>query len=319
MSQDYYQTLGVSKGASKEEIRKAFKKIAKESHPDVKPDDKVAAERFKAAAEAYDVLGDEDKRKKYDQYGANWSKVPEGGPFGGGRSGGSPFRNGGPVDIDLQDIFGGRGGVDLESMFGGMFGGGGPVPGGGAGRARPPQAQRGEDVATVIRVPFMVAAKGGSHDLYANSQRLTAQVPAGIEDGKTIRLSGQGQPGINGGPNGDVLVTVRVEPHPYFRREGNQLLLDVPVSVMEAILGAKIDVPTLSDGMVTLTLPPGTSSGAKLRLKGKGLPDLKTKVIGDQFVVIKIVSPKDLDDRAKQLLEELSEHLKESPRENLWT
>ena len=313
---DYYQVLGVSRTASKEEIRKAFKKIARENHPDVKPDDSAAAEKFKQAAEAYDVLGDDEKRKKYDQFGENWKHAQEGGFPGGG--GGSPFRSGGPVDIDLRDLFGGGGGVDLESLFGGMFGGGA-----GGTRARPQaRAQKGQDLKTTIMVPFEVAARGGEHELTlsmgGNIQRLSVKIPAGIESGKSIRLSGQGQPGINGGPAGDVLVTVNVAPHPFFRREGNNLIVDVPVTVSEAILGGKIDVPTLEDSVVVMTLPPGTSSGAKLRLKGKGFLNLKTKVQGDQIVVIKIQVPKGLDDRSIELLQEFTELNPQSVREGLW-
>lgn len=313
---DYYNVLGVSKSASKEEIRKAFKKIARENHPDAKPDDAAAAEKFKKAAEAYDVLGDEEKRKKYDQYGENWKHVPEGG-FPGGSS---PFRSGGPVDVDLRDLFGGGGGVDLESLFGGMFGGGG---GGGGRRQQPRQrAQRGQDLKTSIMVPFEVAARGGEHDITVNQsgnvQRVTVKIPAGIESGKSVRLSGQGQPGVAGGPAGDVLVTVNVANHPYFRREGNNLLVDVPVTISEAILGGKIDVPTIDDGIVTMTLPPGTSSGAKLRLKGKGFRNLKTKVTGDQYVVIKIQIPKEIDERSEELIKEFAERNSGDIREELW-
>lgn len=310
---DYYKVLGVSKNASKEEIRKAFKKIARENHPDAKPDDTAAAEKFKQAAEAYDVLGDEEKRKKYDQYGENWKHVPEGGGFPGG---GSPFRSGGPVDVDLRDIFGGGGGgVDLESLFGGMFGGGGRQ------QARQ-RAQRGQDLKTVIMVPFEVAARGGEHDITisqsGNVQRVSVKIPAGIESGKSVRLTGQGQPGVAGGPPGDVLVTVNVASHPYFRREGNNLLVDVPVTITEAVLGAKIDVPTIDDGVVTMTLPAGTSSGAKLRLKGKGFKNLKTKVTGDQYVVIKIQVPKEIDERSQELMTEFAELNATDIRGELW-
>lgn len=310
---DYYQALGVSRTASKEEIRKAFKKIARENHPDAKPDDAAAAEKFKQAAEAYDVLGDEEKRKKYDQFGENWKHAQAGGHSGGG----NPFRSGGPVDIDLQDLFGGGGAVDLQDLFSGMFGGGG------RGRAHGrPQPRRGSDVTTSITVPFELAARGGEYEIQLHRggklERIAARIPAGIESGKTIRLSGQGEPGSNGGSSGDVLITVNIAAHPFYRREGNHLLVDVPVSLTEAALGAKIDVPTLEDGIVTMTLPPGTSSGAKLRLKGKGFRNLKTKAQGDQLVVIKIQVPKDLDDRSRELLTEFAELNPVSPRAGLW-
>jgi DnaJ-class molecular chaperone len=317
-SKDYYQILGVSRDAKPEQIRKAFKKIARESHPDVKKDDPAAAERFKAAAEAYDVLGDEEKRKKYDQFGANWKHFKEGqNPLGGGGGGGNPFRQGGPVDIDLKDIFGGGGAVDIEELFGGMFG-----EGGRGGRSRAPRPRRGEDLSTSIEVPFQTAALGGKYEL--NLQRngtpetLSIKIPAGIEDGQTIRLAGQGEPGAQGGPAGDLLVSIHAAPHPYFRREGRNLLVEVPVTITEAALGAKIDVPTLSEGTVTMTLPPGTSSGAKLRLKGKGIENPKTKASGDQLVVIKIAAPKGLDERSQALLQEFAEHNPQAPRAGLW-
>lgn len=312
--QDYYQTLGVKRDATAEQIRKAFKKLARENHPDAKKDDPAAAERFKAAAEAYDVLGDEEKRKKYDQFGGNWKHMRDGqNPFGGE---GSPFRNGGPVDVDLRDLFGGRGGVDLEQLFGGMFG-----SGGGRGRGAP-AAQRGEDLTAAIQVPFGTAALGGNYDVTVQrdgrSERLGVKIPAGIEDGQTIRLAGQGHPGFQGGPAGDMLVTVHIAAHPWFRREGNDLLVDVPVSITEAALGAKIDVPTLSDGTVSLTLPPGTASGSKLRLRGKGVQSNRTKATGDQFVVVKIVPPRGLDDAGRALLEEFAARHPQAPRAGLW-
>ena len=313
---DYYQVLGVSRTASKEEIRKAFKKIARENHPDAKPDDPAAANKFKDAAEAYDVLGDDEKRKKYDQFGENWKHVQ-----GGGGAGGSPFRSGGPVDIDLRDLFGGGGAVDLESLFGGLFGGGGGSRG--ARGRRQPQSVRGQDVKTAIHVPFQMSATGGDYNLSVQrngrAERLTVKVPAGIESGKAIRLAGQGEPGAGGGPSGDLLVTVNVAEHPYFQRQGNNVSVDVPVTVAEAILGAKIDVPTLTEGIVTMTLPPGTSSGAKLRLKGKGFQNPKTKSTGDQYVIIKVVVPKVLDDESRNLIEQFGMLNPQYPRAELWT
>ncbi len=320
MSQkDYYKVLGVARDATAEQIRKAFKKIARENHPDAKKDDPAASERFKAAAEAYDVLGDEDKRKKYDQFGSNWKHFKEGqSPYGGG-GGGNPFRNGGPVDVDLRDLFGGKGAVDLESLFGGMFGG----SGGGSGWRRQSRPEKGADLTAAIRVPFQTAALGGNFDLNVEREGrlevLAVRIPPGIEDGQTIRLSGQGEPGFQGGPAGDLRVTINVAPHPYFRREGRNVVMELPVTLAEAALGAKLDVPTLSDGMVTLTLPPGTSSGAKLRLKGKGIESPKSGGRGDQFVVIKIVVPKVLDEESRELLEEFAERNPQAPRTGLWT
>lgn len=315
MALDYYKTLGVSRSASTDEIRKAYKQLARENHPDVKPNDPAAAERFKQANEAYEVLSDDEKRKQYDQFGEAWKHARQGaGPYpGGGPFGG---RGGQQVDIDLGDVFG-QGGVDLGDLFGGMFGGGGR-----RGRSSGPRSTRGQDLQTSITVPFQTAATGGSHDVQLDRdgtiETLSVKVPAGIREGGTIRLAGQGTTGSGGGPAGDLLITVHIAPHPYFRREGNDLLVDVPLTVKEAALGAKVDIPTLSEGLVSLTIPPGTSSGAKLRLKGKGVVDPRTKQPGDQFVVVKIAVPRDLHGRAAELLEEFDQAVPLHPRAGLW-
>lgn len=310
---DFYKTLGVSKTASHDEIRKAYKKIARENHPDVKPDDKAASERFKQATEAYEVLGDADKRKQYDQFGAAYRHA-------GGAGGGAPFGHGGGAGpIDLGDLFGGQ--FDLGDLFGG---GGGPGGGsfGGGGRRAQRQPTRGQDIRTTIQVPFQVSADGGSHGITINrggeTEKLEVKVPAGIKSGGTLRLSGKGEPGAMGGPDGDLLVSVHVASHPYFRRDGSNVLVDVPLTLTEAVLGARVDVPTLAGDDVTLTVPPGTSSGAKLRLKGKGFPDQKSGGRGDQFVVIKIVSPKDISPAARELLQQFANEVPQAPREGLW-
>lgn len=310
---DYYQTLGVPRTATAEQIRKAYKKIARENHPDVKPGDDSAAERFKQAAEAYDVLGDADKRKQYDQYGDAYKHMKGGPPPGGNPFAGGGYRSSGP--IDLGDIFGGE--VDLGDIFGGAFGG----AAGGGRRARP-RARRGADVRSEIRIPFQLAATGGSYDVSLQRDgkvdQLTIKIPPGVREGSVIRLAGQGEPGSQGGTAGDLLITVHVAPHPWFKRDGSDLVLDLPVTFSEAALGGKIDVPTLEEGLVSLTIPPGTSSGNKLRLRGKGIVDPKTKARGDQYVVIKIVAPKDISDRAKELLQELEQETSANPRTGLW-
>ena len=300
---DFYKILGVSKSATQEEIRKAYKKIARENHPDVKPDDKVAAERFKQAAEAYDVLGDDEKRKQYDQFGAAYRHA------GGG--GGSPFGAGGAGPVDLGDLFGSQ--FDLGDLFGG---------GAGAEFGRRAKPMRGRDLTTAIEIPFRVSADGGTHELVVKRggevEKLNVRIPAGVRPGSTLRLSGKGEPGDSGGPEGDLLVTVNVAPHPYFRRDGSDVLVDVPLTVTEAVLGAKVDVPTLSGATVTLTIPPGTASGAKLRLKGKGFPNQKMQQPGDQLVVVKIVPPKEVSASATELLQRFAEEVPQSPREGLW-
>lgn len=312
---DYYQALGVPRSATAEQIRKAYKKIARENHPDVKPGDNAASEKFKQAAEAWDVLGDADKRKQYDQYGEAFRHMKD----GGRQPGGSPFSGGGfrggAGPIDLGDIFGGE--VDLGDIFGGAFGGGG----GKAGRSRT-RSRRGSDIQSEITVPFTLAATGGSYDIGLQREgkvdNLAIKVPAGVQEGSVIRLAGQGEAGSGGGSAGDLLITIHVAPHPYFRREGNDLLLDVPLSISEATLGAKVDVPTLEEGLVALTIPPGASSGTKLRLRGKGIVDPKTKARGDQFVVVKISVPKNISDRAREVLQELDREAPVNPRSGLW-
>lgn len=301
---DYYKVLGVSREATADEIRRAYKKLARENHPDMKPNDKAAAERFKEVQEAYGVLSDPTKREQYDRYGSAFKQA--------GR-GGQAWTGGGAGPIDLGDLFG-SGGIDLGDLFGGA--------GGFGGGRRGPRPMRGRDVTSNITVPFLVAAEGGQHEIQVNREgkveRLSIKIPAGVPDGGTIRLAGQGEPGMNGGPPGDLLIGVRIAPHPHFRRDGNNLLIDLPVTPAEAALGAKIEVPTLTEGNVLLTVPPGTSSGAKLRLRGKGIPDQKTRQRGDQFAIIKIVVPRDLSPEARELYERLSSLEVPSPRQGLW-
>lgn len=314
---DYYQTLGVPRNATQEQIRKAYKKIARENHPDVKPGDNAASERFKQATEAYDVLGDAEKRKQYDQFGDAYKYAGAAGKAGGGPFPGGGFR-GGSGPIDLSDLFGGE--VDLGDLFGGAFGGGGPRASGGRRGAR--AARPGRDVQTEIQIPFQMAAGGGSYDVNVQRNgtvdRLSVKVPAGVHEGSVIRLAGEGEPGTGGGPAGDILITVHVAAHPYFRREGDDVLVEAPVTVSEAALGAMVDVPTLTEGLVSVRVPSGTSSGTKLRLRGKGFPDPKTKTPGDQYVIVRIVLPKALNERAKTLVKEFDEAAPISPRAGLW-
>lgn len=309
-SPDYYKTLGVSKSASADEIRKAYRKLARENHPDVKKDDATAAEHFKQIQEAYAVLGDDEKRQQYDRFGTVFGKGGPGGPGGAGPfpgGGGYTWSSEGGEGIDLGDLFGGGG---FESLFGGATGRGG--------RRAP---RKGRDVQATARVPFETAVRGGSVDLHldrgGNSETLSVKIPAGIVDGNVMRLAGQGEPSASGGAAGDLLLTIQIEPHRFFRREGNDLLVDVPITPAEAALGAKVDVPTLSEGTVVLSVPPGTSSGMKLRLRGKGVTDPQTRQTGDQFVVVKIVVPKEVPEAARALYRQLAD-LDTSPRNGLW-
>ena len=304
---DFYEVLGVSRSSSQDEIRRAYKKLAKKHHPDVKPDDPHAQTAFAEITEAYEVLGDEEKRRKYDQFGHAFRGA------GAQRGRGNPF----------EQSTGSGEMPDLESIFSGMFGrGGSPFSGAGGGRRSASRPQKGHDAQAEIMVPFQVAVEGGTHEVSVQhngrTERLSVRIPAGIEDGKVIRLTGQGTPGGQGVPAGDLLLTVRVAPHPWFRRESLNLLVDVPITPSEAALGAKIDVPTLTEGSLVLSVPAGTPSGARLRLRGKGLLDPKTQKRGDQLVVVKIVVPRTLSDEAKDLYEKLAQAAPLSPRVNLW-
>ncbi len=308
---DYYEVLGVSRSASKDEIRKAYKKLARKFHPDVKPPDPDAEKKFSEITEAYDVLSDEEKRKNFDQFGHSFrgaGSAAGGNPFQGFGGGGS-----GSASFDLEDLLGG--------MFGGGAGGGGNPFGGG--RRGHPRPQKGSDVKAEITIPFTTAVEGGEYSLTvqqgAKSERLTVKIPAGIDEGQSIRLAGQGSSGAGGGNAGDLLVTIHIAAHPWFRRDGYNLLVDIPVTPSEAALGAKIDVPTLTEGILVLSVPPGTSSGAKLRLRGKGVRNPKTGDRGDQFAVLKIVLPKELSEEARGLYQQLAELPTVAPRDGLWT
>jgi len=317
MAVDYYKTLGVSREASADEVRKAYKQMARKYHPDLNQDDPAAQQKFAEVQEAFDVLSNSEKREQYDRYGTAFKSGQ--GPQPGytyswkGGSGEEGFS-----DIDLSDLFGGQ--VDL----GGMFGGGSPFGrgGGGGARARKPRPAKGQDHRLEINVPFYVAAVGGEHQLElrrdGKPERLNIKVPAGVDEGSVIRLAGEGSPGVNGGDNGDLLVKIHVAPHPYFKRVGNDLHVEVPVTVSEAVLGAKVDVPTLKEGKVVMTVPAGSSSGTKLRLREKGIPDRKTGKPGDQFVILKIVVPQKLNPQADQLMRQFSDYETSNPRENLW-
>ena len=350
---DYYEVLGVKKDATADEIKKAFRKLTKENHPDLHPGDKACEERFKEANEAYEVLSDEEKRRKYDQYG-HAAFDPNAGFGGGGFGDFSGF--GGFGDI-FSDIFGGFGGAT---------------------RSNPNAPRRGENVRATANVSFEEAAFGckkqvtiakvetcadckgtgcapgttpevcpdckGTGQVTVNQRtpfgvmqsstpcskcrgsgkiihqpcktcrgmgsirrqhKVDVNVPAGIDDGQTISKPGGGNAGVNGGPAGDLLVTVIVHPHPRFERDGTSVLLEQEISYAQAALGAEVEVPTL-DGKVKLTIPEGTQPGAVFRLRGKGIPYLRGGGRGDQFVTVNIKVPKNLTGSQKELLHQFA-------------
>ena len=353
---DYYEVLGLSKGASDDEIKKAYRKLAKENHPDLHPGDKACEERFKEIGEAYEVLSDPDKKARYDQYG-HAAFDPNSG-FGGGFDGFGDFGDLGDI---LGNIFGGFGGfggstrqqrnapqrgeslrVRLaisfeEAAFGCSkeitvpriedcddCGGTGCKPGtspetcpdcGGAGEVRVQQ-----------RTPFGVMASttpcrrcGGTGKLVKNpcpscggkgkvrkQRTISVNIPAGIDDGQTISLRGQGHAGANGGPKGDLLITVSVKAHPRFERDGSSILFEMPISFVQAARGAEVEVPTL-DGKVKYTIPEGTQTGTTFRLRGKGIPYLNGSGRGDQYVTVNIETPKNLNKEQKELLRKFGE------------
>jgi DnaJ-class molecular chaperone len=314
---DFYKTLGVSREASDDEIRKAYKKLARKYHPDTCPNDKDAAEKFKKVQEAYSVLSDTEKRNNMTATELRLKRRR--GPFTQSWS----SRGAGPVD--LGDLFGGQ--IDIGDLFGAGFGRGGATKGGFGkrgfgGGSGPAASQRGQDLQLEATVPFQVAVEGGSHPIQLRrgekTERLTVKIPPGINEGAVIRLAGQGQSAVEGSSAGDLLVTIHVAPHPYFRREGTNLLLDVPVTPAEAVLGSKIEVPTLTEGKVSLSVPPGTSSGTKLRLRGKGVLNKTTGSRGDQLVLIRIVVPSRVTEAVRSLYQKLADADPQQPREGLW-
>ena len=357
---DYYEVLGVTKGASEDEIKKAYKKMARKYHPDLNPGDKDAEEHFKEVNEAYEVLSDPDKKARYDQYG-HAGVDPN---FGAGAGFDGNFDFG-----DLGDIFG--------SFFGGCFGGGGR-------RTNPNAPQRGESIRMSLAISFEEAAFGcekavtverleqcetchgngcapgttpevcpdcrGTGQVQVRRQTpmgvfatsspcpkcggkgqiihqpckdchgsgtvrrrktIQASIPAGIDNGQTISIRGQGNAGKNGGPAGDLLITITVRPHELFRREGTSVLCEAPITFTQAVLGAELEIPTI-DGKVKYTLPEGTQSGTTFRLKGKGIPSINGRGRGDQYVTVYIETPRNLNKEQKEALKKFAESVGES-------
>jgi len=307
---EYYQTLGISTTASREEIQKAYRQLARKYHPDLNQNDpKRAKEQFQKVQEAFDVLGNPEKRKVYDQFGVSPDQMGSGGgqgPFQWSFGGGSPGRKANFQFDNLDDIlqmFGGGGG--------GGFGGMPPEEFINAGR-RP---SRGRDIEQSLSIPFVLSITGGKADvLLAGGQTVSVAIPPGIVGGKKIRLPGLGEAGSGRGA-GNLFLTIHVDEHPCFSRRGNNLYVDVPISLKEAVFGAKIDIPT-PKGNVTLTIPPGASSGTKLRVKQCGVA-LPTGGAGDLFATLLVVLPKKWSEADKALLEKLRTELAEPVRQKL--
>ncbi|MCO6479499.1 MAG: DnaJ domain-containing protein [Phaeodactylibacter sp.] len=294
---DYYKILGVGRDAGKEEIRKAYRKIARKYHPDLNPDDKEAEKKFKQANEAYEVLSDSEKRKKYDKYGKDWEHAEafeQARRQQEGRGRTYTYTEGFGESSDFSDFF--RSMFGDEAAFGGFS----------RGRGRT-MSFRGEDYRAELHLQLRDVYQGQQQVLTVNGSKIRLTIPAGVEDGQTIRIKGQGGPGRNGGEKGDLYITFRIPEDPDFQRIGSDLYTAVDMSLYTAILGGKTEVPTL-DGKVAVTIPPGSENGKKIRLKGKGMPVYKKKgKYGDLYVALQVQLPKNLSEKERQLFRQLAE------------
>ncbi|NBY43635.1 MAG: J domain-containing protein [Micrococcales bacterium] len=288
LEKDFYKVLGVAKDVPEAELKKVYRKLARKYHPDSNPGDAKAEAKFKEISEAYSVLSDAETRKEYDAFRA----------MGGGARFTAPGGNPGASSAGFEDVFanlfGGRGG------FGGF---GGPMP--------------GSDLQAAITIPFIDSIHGTTMKLnYEGLGVINAKIPAGVLDGQKIKLRGKGSPSPNGGPNGDLIITVTVKPHPVFSRDGNNLRLTVPITFAEAVLGATITVPTLGGDPVKLKVAPNTPNGRVLRVKGKGVES--SKGTGDLLATVEVLVPSHVSDKAAKALQEFDELLpKEDPRQDL--
>jgi curved DNA-binding protein len=320
---DYYAILGVDRNASAADIKKAYRKLVRKYHPDVSKE-KNAEERTKEINEAYEVLGDQTKRSKYDQLGANWRDGQDFTPPPGWQR---------REKVYTSDFGNFGAGGDFSDFFESLFGGGGF---GAQQRQRrssfereyrgAPQQQQGEDIHSKYMISLPDAFNGASHTIslpittiddrgqrHTQTRTLKVKIPAGITAGQQIRLGGQGNPGLNGGPPGDLYLEIDITPHPVFRIEGTDIYLNLPITPWEAALGATIAVPTLG-GKVELKIPGGSRSGQKMRLKGRGLP---SKPLGDQYIILQIVTPPAETPAAKKFYEHMAETFPFNPRENM--
>ena len=343
-TRDYYEVLGVGRGAAEEQIKAAYRKQARKFHPDLNPGDKAAEERFKELQEAYDVLADPEKRRLYDQYGENWRVAQEGGEAaargrgdfragGGAGPGGFDFRG-----FNFDGFAGGAGGMDdiLEELFG--------RAGGGRQRTGSRRGRRGQDVEAELELSLEEAHGGGRRTLQlqaadtcpacqgagvaGNSQlcqtcggagrvlrpkTIEVNIPVGVRDGSAVRLGGQGGAGSNGAPAGDLYLNIRLRPHPTFKLDGDDLEVEVRLAPWEAVLGTKVEVPTI-DGQVEMSLPAGAQSGQRLRLRGQGL-SRRRGGRGDQYVRLRVVVPRHVTAEERRLYEELRRVSRFNPRQ----
>lgn len=299
-----YDILGVAKTASDKDIKAAYRKLAKEFHPDLNPGKKGIEEQFKEISAAYALLSDPEKRRRYDAGEIDASgqeQAPRGAyyrDFADGMGGAGFSAQEGSVSPE-----------DLEEILSGLFG-----QKGGRGGAR--MKARGADVSYTLRISFLDAAKGATKSItMPDGRTLSLQIPEGARDRQTLRLTGQGGPGYGGGPAGDAFVELHIEPHPYFTRKDNDVHLELPISLKEAVLGAKVDVPTVH-GPVTMNVPAGSNTGATMRLKDKGIYDPRAKTRGHQYVKLKVVLPKVVDPALQAFVESWTPK-DDNPRSNM--
>ncbi len=308
MSEDYYKVLGIKRNATDAEVQRAYREMARKYHPDLNPDDAKAKEKFQAVQRAYEVLNDSEKRELYNRYGSKFDSMggSGGGPAGGGFPGGG-FSGGAAGDINLEELL-------RQGFGGGADGGSGGFSdlfrqfGRGAGTRTNTRKVNGKNLRHQLEVPFQTAVLGGEARINVQRQggkleTIDVRIPAGIEDGRKIRLRGQGEPSPNGGEPGDILITVRTAAHPWFQRRGRNLEIRVPITLSEAVNGATIDVPT-PQGTISLKVPPGTSSGKKLRVKGFGVA--AKDGAGDLYAEVLIMVPEEIPDEVADRVRELN-------------
>jgi len=293
---DYYKILGVKRDAGEKEIKQAFRKLARQHHPDVNPGDKSAEARFKEISEAYEVLSDKEKRQKYDKYGDQWQYADQ---FEQARQQQSPFRGYTRGGEGVRFSFG----DDLNDIFGDLFGGGGATYSHRT-SARP---RRGRDLEHPVEVTLEEAYNGAARTISFNSSgRIEVKIPPGVKTGSRVRVAGKGEPGFSGGSSGDLYLLVTVKPHAKFERMGDDLHVEVPVPLTVAVLGGEVQVDTLK-GKVMLRIPPETQNGNTFRLAGQGMPRLGKSTRGDMLAKVKVVLPEKLSEQEKELFRKLKE------------
>jgi DnaJ-class molecular chaperone len=300
MATDLYSTLGLGRDASEKEIRDAYRRLARQFHPDVNPNNTASEQRFKEINAAYEVLSNPDNRAKYDKYGDNWQHADEIEEQMRRRGGASWYRNG-PAESSFSYSFEDEGDGDLGSIFGNIFRGS---------ERGSPRPRKGRDLEVPVEVTLAEAASGTTRMLdiagdMGSNKRIEVSIPAGVATGSRVRLAGKGQPGRSGGPNGDLFLTVTVRPHERFERRDDDLIVEIPVPVLDAILGGEVEVPTLT-GRVALTIPQLTQNGRQFRLRGKGMPHLgSSDRRGDLIARVNVRLPETLSPRERELFEQI--------------